>query len=406
MIAQCRTKRSQFDFGSDEQRDGQRLIPDTEHCIRDVNLEKVTFATLAKKDCRTLEIKPHDARLFVEGEVSRHPLMFQKPFSSLPLVFGENVLLLNWDGNVARIERVLTRRDAYPINDVWAACLGLYRKATLLPYRTLQPSRLLMSSDAKLAIAIFRTLVMQTERFVDEAEKSGKVQIFIGVQMGQFLDEAEFALVNGDIGTAVARLEAVLSTVHKIIVRHAPQGVGGGGIRETAAPKIQTEKAGAVSILLVDDEPIILRVLGRMLEFGGYQCQRATCSREALQLLVERDFDLVITDLMMPDKDGLNCSMDGRELVLAARRSGSRARIIVLTAFSAMALHAEAGTDKFPCDAFVEKGMMSAEDLLATVARVLRGPEGKTELQDKPANKASEATSEPAPGAASSSPQG
>ena len=61
------------------------------------------------------------------------------------------------------------------------------------------------------------------------------------------------------------------------------------------------------SILVVDDEETIQRLLGSILELDGHQVETARNGVEALELLKRHRYDVVITDIKMPD-------MDGREL--------------------------------------------------------------------------------------------
>lgn len=58
-------------------------------------------------------------------------------------------------------------------------------------------------------------------------------------------------------------------------------------------------------ILIVDDEPAILAILDRMLRKLGHECLQAGNGREALRKLGESPVDLVITDLIMPDTEGI-----------------------------------------------------------------------------------------------------
>jgi CheY-like chemotaxis protein len=60
----------------------------------------------------------------------------------------------------------------------------------------------------------------------------------------------------------------------------------------------------APRILLVDDDPWILRMVSTVLEKRGYVIATATDGAEALRLADERPPDLVITDVMMPGMDG------------------------------------------------------------------------------------------------------
>ena len=57
-------------------------------------------------------------------------------------------------------------------------------------------------------------------------------------------------------------------------------------------------------ILIVDDSVENLRVLGRMLEFGGHVPLSAADGREALDKAATEGPDLVLMDLAMPDMDG------------------------------------------------------------------------------------------------------
>ena len=63
-----------------------------------------------------------------------------------------------------------------------------------------------------------------------------------------------------------------------------------------------TSKGG---ILVVDDEPMVLRLLTLQIERLGYAVTPAASGREALALLAESPFHLLITDIMMPEMDGL-----------------------------------------------------------------------------------------------------
>ena len=58
-------------------------------------------------------------------------------------------------------------------------------------------------------------------------------------------------------------------------------------------------------ILIVDDDPIFLILLYRTLLDEGYQVIKAVRSQEAISAMESESFDLVITDLVMPDIDGI-----------------------------------------------------------------------------------------------------
>ena len=64
--------------------------------------------------------------------------------------------------------------------------------------------------------------------------------------------------------------------------------------------------AGNETILLVDDEEVILKVTREILESLGYQVLSANSGQEAISLFQEKyqEIDLVILDMIMPDLKG------------------------------------------------------------------------------------------------------
>lgn len=66
-----------------------------------------------------------------------------------------------------------------------------------------------------------------------------------------------------------------------------------------------TTKAGcALSILLVEDDALIRETLGLLLISLGHGCLTAASGGRAVDMLAGHDFDLLITDLCMPEMDG------------------------------------------------------------------------------------------------------
>lgn len=81
------------------------------------------------------------------------------------------------------------------------------------------------------------------------------------------------------------------------------------------------------SILLVDDEPAVLRSLQRMLQRAGYFVQCAEHGAQALQLLAGQQFALVISDFRMP-------GMNGAELLSRVRQEYPASLGIILSAYA------------------------------------------------------------------------
>src|SRR5580698_6698759 len=58
-------------------------------------------------------------------------------------------------------------------------------------------------------------------------------------------------------------------------------------------------------ILVVDDEPHVRTMIGSTLERQGYDVQLASSGREGLEILERNSFDLVLTDIVMQDGNGI-----------------------------------------------------------------------------------------------------
>lgn len=67
------------------------------------------------------------------------------------------------------------------------------------------------------------------------------------------------------------------------------------------------------SILVVDDDKEIVKVLSRLLELEGYRVLKAFDGMEALELLMEHKVHLILMDVMMPKLDGLSTLMEIRK---------------------------------------------------------------------------------------------
>ena len=59
------------------------------------------------------------------------------------------------------------------------------------------------------------------------------------------------------------------------------------------------------SILIVDDDRIVLDSCKRILEAEGYATALTSSAKEALQALEKKNFDLLLVDVIMPEYDGM-----------------------------------------------------------------------------------------------------
>jgi CheY-like chemotaxis protein len=87
-------------------------------------------------------------------------------------------------------------------------------------------------------------------------------------------------------------------------------------------------------ILIVDDQPMVADSLKLILKLDGYEVHTAKDGSEALALYEPQKFDLIFMDFEMP-------GMKGNELAAAIRARDPRQPIILVTAYSDLALHME-----------------------------------------------------------------
>lgn len=62
------------------------------------------------------------------------------------------------------------------------------------------------------------------------------------------------------------------------------------------------------SILLVEDHPDMLDYLSQTLEMAGYQTVKTNGGFEALRALSNQSIDLILSDIVMSDLGGINCT--------------------------------------------------------------------------------------------------
>jgi DNA-binding NtrC family response regulator len=118
-------------------------------------------------------------------------------------------------------------------------------------------------------------------------------------------------------------------------------------------------------ILVVEDRESLRRMLARALQQEGYEVETAAGGGPALALLRGRPFDLVLTDLMLPDLSGL-------EVLRASREAQPRTPVVVMTGFGTVASAVEAM--KLGAQDFLEKPV-ELDDLFR-LAREWLGGEG------------------------------
>jgi two-component system cell cycle response regulator CpdR len=114
-------------------------------------------------------------------------------------------------------------------------------------------------------------------------------------------------------------------------------------------------------ILLAEDDDSMRRFLKKALERAGHKVVEAAQGDEALTELQLREFDLLLTDIVMP-------VMDGIELARQAAEIDPEMKIMFITGFAAVALNP---SNRAPADAKILSKPFHLKDLVAEVDRLV-----------------------------------
>ena len=114
-------------------------------------------------------------------------------------------------------------------------------------------------------------------------------------------------------------------------------------------------------VLLAEDDPMIADVVGSVLGEAGYEVIAFPNGQEAYQRLQEEPFTLLLTDIVMPQ-------MDGIELARRASEIDPELKIMFITGFAAVTLNTSSRAIK---DARVLSKPFHLKDLVREIDRLL-----------------------------------
>jgi putative nucleotidyltransferase with HDIG domain len=132
-------------------------------------------------------------------------------------------------------------------------------------------------------------------------------------------------------------------------------------------PRTEADQGGAarqrpaVRILLVDDEVQLRSLIGATLEREGYDVQLAASGHDAMEMLKRTEIDLVLTDIVMEDGNGIS-------LLERIRAEQPQIPVVIVSAISDLGVAVDS-MRRGACDYLLKP--FRREDLLATVARAL-----------------------------------
>ena len=118
---------------------------------------------------------------------------------------------------------------------------------------------------------------------------------------------------------------------------------------------------------MVDDDPHFLRVLNRILTSEQFEVVTATSAAEAVSLFRQNAADLIITDLRMPEQDGIS-------LLSEIRQSAQDTPVIILTAYGEIDTYLEAMNAG--ANEYLNKPI-NTDELLRMVRTCLQAKKGK-----------------------------
>lgn len=135
-------------------------------------------------------------------------------------------------------------------------------------------------------------------------------------------------------------------------------------------------------LLIVDDEVEIREMLSRSFRFKGFEVELAANGVEALSILAEKRIEIVISDIMMPE-------MDGVTLLKEIRLHYPMVRIIMITGY--VTLDNALACMGNGAETLVFKPLADLSELNDAVSRALEGLKAwQTKLRDLQAMKPSE----------------
>ena len=121
-----------------------------------------------------------------------------------------------------------------------------------------------------------------------------------------------------------------------------------------------------ISLLVVDDDAFIVRLLEIELSAAGYDVRTAGSGDRALELAFERCPDLILADVMMPNMDGFELT---RQLRMDERTAGTKVILLTARGLSADRLEGFAvGADDYVIKPF------DTPDLVARIGGLLARP--------------------------------
>jgi DNA-binding NtrC family response regulator len=116
-------------------------------------------------------------------------------------------------------------------------------------------------------------------------------------------------------------------------------------------------------ILLVEDDNLTCKILGQFLRTNGYEVESAADGAQALALLQENAFDLVVSDVVMPN-------MNGPDLSDHVSSVSPDTPVLLMTAYAAVQAQSRQAQSRAMPEVILKPLMLT--DLLAKIQTILQ----------------------------------
>ncbi|RII29655.1 MAG: two-component system response regulator [Geobacter sp.] len=121
-----------------------------------------------------------------------------------------------------------------------------------------------------------------------------------------------------------------------------------------------------ISILLVDDNPLVTESVAAWLEDDGFEVHTAACGTEAIELLATIHIDITLIDLKLPD-------MSGEELIIKMFGIYPESRFLIHTGTQSYMLSLDLQKLGMQDDDVVYKPVLKLEQLTGLIRRKVMG---------------------------------
>lgn len=131
-----------------------------------------------------------------------------------------------------------------------------------------------------------------------------------GTGLGLAITKQLVAMMEGDIRVESEYEKGTQFTIHikqPVVDRHTI-GETGTGVRSEKQEKSQMFMCNEYRVLVVDDNTMNRKVVSAMLKAYGFQIQAASGGKEAIELVSEQHYDMILMDHMMPEMDGMEAT--------------------------------------------------------------------------------------------------